>query len=301
MIILQNFWSLLILFALERAIIDMKGNQTYTSQEIYENTILFNLWFPVHLFLPRKLENVLKEIKSQLVINPKDTLTITSAIESEITQCKRTVFADTTEEVNREFEYLSKYYPDIEFFKSKETLLRTERIWFFPEATIDTKLVHHVHQMIAAGIYDYLENIFLSNGESTRVNYTLMNRPEKKTSIGRREPQAISLRDKIQSCFFMYLIFISACSACFVVEIFRFNGNLVQLKQASFKCCNFRHFPFIQKIVFVIFNSIHIQKLLVNRIITLAQYVKLKAKGLQKITYKSCWKKKPTMTTMRIV
>jgi len=72
------------------------------------------------------------------------------------------------------------------FFKSKQSILRVERFWIFHGVTIDAKLVHQVHKMITAGIYDYLEDIFLQAANLHDL---------------KNEPQAFSLGDKIQACF----------------------------------------------------------------------------------------------------
>jgi len=262
----QSFLSLTTLMALIRG--PTYDPPTYTTREILENEIAFNLYFPIHSFLPTKVEAILQTNGSERFVEQLDTQFLVSAVENEITKCGRTVFADTTEEVNREFAYLSKYYSAIEFFKSKESILRIKRLWIFPKATIDTKLIQQVHQMIAAGIYDYLESIFLSWGESPRVNYTLKNRPENK--LLKNEPQAISLGDKIQACFFMYFIFISVCFICFFVEVKKLNWNSIDANKALLKCkhCSILNVRFKYKVALVYFKLMYRKRLLVENILS---------------------------------
>jgi len=257
----------MIQFSYKRAYFD--GNRvSYNSREVYENTLAFNLLFPIHAFIPVAVKKTFEASIATYSIKPSEKLLLSSAIENEITQCKRTVYADTTEEVDREFAYLSKHYPSIEFFKSKEHFLRMQRYWQFPDATIDTKLYYQVHQMIAAGIYAHLENIFLSSGLSPRVNYTLQNQPEKNT--GRNDPQAVSLQDRIQSCFYMYLIFIGACLTSFGLEIVKTN-RIFRLDSGLVKSCFYWFCSRLKwKFVFMLLNLTRLQRLLIKAIKSLA-------------------------------
>jgi len=63
----------------------------------------------------------------------------------------------------------------------------------FSDATKDTKLLSKIRQMFSAGIYDFIESIFLASDQSPRVNYTLSNQKDNKAFS--REPQALSLTD----------------------------------------------------------------------------------------------------------
>jgi len=125
---LLNFWSGLFpnsLCTLQREIrycflwifIPTYDPPTYTKREILENKIAFNLYFPIHSFLPTKVEEILQTNGSERFVEQLGTHFLVSAVENKIKKCGRTVFADTSVEVNRKFAYLSKYYSALEFFK----------------------------------------------------------------------------------------------------------------------------------------------------------------------------------------
>jgi len=134
-----------------------------------------------------------------------------------------------------------KRLTDIVFFKYKQSILRVKRFWIFHEVTIDAKLVHQVHKMITAGIYNYLEDIFLASGKSPRLDYVRKNQPHQK--MRKNEPQAISLGDKIQACFLIYLVFISVCLICLFAEVTNFLLNYSYTKVVLFnfkRRCSFK-------------------------------------------------------------
>jgi len=69
-----------------------------------------------------------------------------------------------------------------------------------------------------------------------------MTQEKKKSS--RKEPQPLSLTDKIQSCFWMYFMFISVSIISLVLEALIVNWNIlmISLKQApvKFRFCLFK-------------------------------------------------------------
>jgi len=75
------------------------------------------LYCPSHIFLPQRVIEKLKQNELMHFKTQSDEQFIISAVENEITKCGRTVYADSIEEVNREFAYLSKHHPDVVFFQ----------------------------------------------------------------------------------------------------------------------------------------------------------------------------------------
>jgi len=193
-------------------------------------------------------------------------LVLVSSIETEIAKCKRSVFADSTDEVNREFRYLSRYYPHIQFFKSKETLFRRERYWLFSEATEDSKFLPKIRQIFSAGIYDFIESIFLASGQTPRVNYTLSNQRDNKA--GSREPRALSLADRVQTCFWMYLICLSVSFICVLMEL----GRRIFLNKRSFHY-NCKIISKVDRFCQVLLDKIHLNSLFQGTILKLRVYV----------------------------
>jgi len=106
----------------------LQNNQPYNTKAIREDIIALNLFLPMHTIIPDAIQNT---VSTNHLFTMSNKLALISSIENEIIKWERSVFADSTDEVNREFKYLSRLYPHIQFFKSKETLFRRERFWLF--------------------------------------------------------------------------------------------------------------------------------------------------------------------------
>jgi len=158
------------------------------------------------------------------------------AIEKEISKCERTVYADISEDVDREFEYFKKKYPHIKFFKSKETLLETKQLWKFPELFVGSKMLYRVKQMFENGIHSLLNKVLLLEITSRKLNKT--NSKDFRENAAQNGPQAIALSDKVQSSFVIYLICLATCAALILIEMYYVKFQL----QLSFKNDTVRNF-----------------------------------------------------------
>jgi len=109
-------------------------------------------------------------------------------------QSERTAFVDISEDVNREYEYFKMKYPQIKFFKSKESILETKQLWSFPELFVGSKMLNGVKQMLENGIHKLLNRVFLLEITSRKFNKT--NSKEFRVQNVQDGPQAIPLSDK---------------------------------------------------------------------------------------------------------
>jgi len=199
------------------------------TNSVTDNVLAFNLYFPAHTYVPIDVESIMDAGKNgyDLLSNHSSlVMEIPSIVEKEITKCDRTVFADTSEVVEKEFEYLSQHHPNIQFFKSKETFFARQRYWSFVMATEDSPIVLKLRYLFCSGIYEYLQRIFALGFSEFRKNYTLSNKHRKK--IQRNEPRAVSLQDRIQMSFVAYSVFTSACIISFMLEFFVVCYRLVE-------------------------------------------------------------------------
>jgi len=199
-------------------------NSQFSQQSEKLNELLFNIFYPSHLVLPLEIRNTIESTDTDLAFSFNKSLKVSYLIEKEITKCGRTVYADTEEDVEMEFQYLSRYYPHIKFFKAQQNLLQVERYLLFPDATVDSKIVFKTKLLIASGIYDKVKEYFLHSTRRSRVNLTLSN-PEfgPKTKNG---PRSMSLRDRIKTFFVFFL-------SCLAVSLIGFLGDILMLRGSS--------------------------------------------------------------------
>jgi len=218
---MQKFWNWIV----QNYVMSMVAKQVYgdvenglrkdfeASRKIRnEEETLFNLFYPLHSDIPFELSYMANNLSFSTSTHQKRFTEMDDryeyAIEQEITKCKRTAYVDISEDVDREYEFLKKKYPHIKFFKSTETILETKQFWSFPELFVGSKMLHGVKQMFENGIHSLLNRVLLL--EITNRKFNKAKSQELRNKIVQNGPQAISLSDKVQYCFIIYLICLAA-------------------------------------------------------------------------------------------
>jgi len=115
--------------------------------------------------------------------------------------------------------------------------MKKENFLAFPEALVDSKFVENLTRLLCSGINDYLESIFSANDVRSRRNSEPRNKSIE--TVNRKEPKALSLRDRVQTIFYTDFILISICFSYFLLEnIFSklLNNFRFTCKVRAFKC-----------------------------------------------------------------
>jgi len=141
---------------------DFGSRQVYQGSNAMLEELLFNIFYPLHLLLPKKARKLLESATEPESANDfNQSLLFSYIIAEEITKCGRSVYADTKEDVEMEYNYLSGYYTDTKLFKSQDEIFYKERYLLFPYATVDSKLVLYTKLLVEAGIYDKIKEYFI--------------------------------------------------------------------------------------------------------------------------------------------
>jgi len=195
---------------------DHKKSKSKTYRKFSE--VLFNLFYPSHLAHPSGFENALVRNSTSGKYKWKDKLKYSYLVEREIVKCGRSAFVDRASDVMREYNYLSRHYHRTKFFLSQESILSERRIWVFPWMDDDFKIIKYIKLLISSGILFKTKEYFDSAKYRRRHNYTLLGMNLLAANANPNGPVALTLSDRIQTCFYIFAIFISVSFACFVRE-----------------------------------------------------------------------------------
>lgn len=104
-----------------------------------------NIFYPRQRLFPRDVFNLGNFNYSKQV----------GYVEKELVDCGQTAFAATPNELEAEVEYLSRAYPGIKFFKSKETLMTTPSGIGIDNPGV-SKIPRHANSLVESGIHSRL-------------------------------------------------------------------------------------------------------------------------------------------------
>jgi len=186
--------------------------------------VLFNLFFPPHLKNPKGANTVfsvnetVKSRKNKKHFKWNNKLKFWFLVEQEIIQCGRSAYVDKSDDVLAEYYYLRNYYHRTPFFLSTESTLSQWRYWFFFALNDTYKAVKQAHRLIQSGLIAKTKKYFESAKHNQRVNYTVKG-TGLKGAMDANGPLAITLSDRIQTCFYFYLLSILLTLCRFLIEI----------------------------------------------------------------------------------
>jgi len=148
--------------------------------------------------------------------------------EPEIIKCNEELFvyADMESAVNVEFEYLSRNYPWIQFYKGKESILHGNAGWHFSSQG-NPLVLNTFKTFVSSGIYSKLYEIYVRKLYSVRVYNT--RKQTANNEWNRVEP--VKLSGSILTLFLIYGILLALLIALGMVEI---RSELCNLARACF-------------------------------------------------------------------
>jgi hypothetical protein len=172
-----------------------------------DEKLIFNLFHPVHRHVPLGVPSI------ALPLLPVKTEAL---IEQEILQEGKSAFVGTTNEVEFEFKYLSKYYPQL---KSKlqvgeGRLLYRAFGWIFSN-TGKTCLGQYLKFLVESGIHLKLEEYLSISETRERVIRTRMNIAKLPQQSSQN---AMSIRGRISTVFVLLSFLLVLSSTIFCLE-----------------------------------------------------------------------------------
>jgi hypothetical protein len=149
---------------------------------------------------------------------PKDTLlAMLSEMEKEIVKCHRKVYADRTQSVLEEHNYLSKHYKWLKFKVSEERELWSHYYLAF-ERDFGSEMSKTYNALLEAGIVGHIEKSYRNVVEQKRFKHRLKNKhafTEKQQS----EFKPSSMTGNIQTLFCIFWLMCALSIVVFVVEM----------------------------------------------------------------------------------
>jgi hypothetical protein len=189
-----------------------------------EDAILINLIVPEHMSVPTSY------------LNGKWNYSFASAVEEEIIKCGRSAYADIRSDVDLEHRYLTKHYPWIKFFQSKEEVSKQMDSWMFPSMHDKVPIFEDMKALLFTGIYRKLEEYFMQETYLDRKLYTTSSKYYNIKSTQEKSP--LSLADSIQTSFFLLGSAFLVCLLTLVCESFWHNkmtlGSKVAMMMGKF-------------------------------------------------------------------
>jgi hypothetical protein len=177
-----------------------------------EDAILLNLVVPVHMSVPT----------SYLI--GKWNFSYASAVEEEIIKCGRSAYATIRSVVELEHKYLTKHYPRIKFFISKEEIYKEMYSWMFRGMDDKVPIFQGMKALLVTGIYRKLEEYFMKGAFFDRELYTTSS--EYSNLKSRQGKSALSLADSIQTAFFLFGLAVSVSLLTLACEWFWCNKKM---------------------------------------------------------------------------
>jgi hypothetical protein len=171
-----------------------------------EDAILLNLVVPVHMSVPTSY------------LTGKWNYSYASAVEEEIIKCGRSAYAAIRSVVELEHKYLTKHYPRIKFFISKEEIYKEMYNWMFPGMDDKAPIFQGMKALLVTGVYRKLEEYFMKGAFFDRELYTTSS--EYSNLKSRQEKSALSLADSIQTAFFLFGLAVSVSLLTLACECF---------------------------------------------------------------------------------
>jgi len=219
----QYFWSKLTLFGQSiREIIEswnakklLPGVASSAVEEFapfstrfqFMHELVFSLLNPEHVKVPSGSDHEISWNKDESLFFVKDMQKYSFLIESEIVKCGKSAFVDLESTVLAELDYMKKHYKGIKFFLSKEQILHQPRFWQFGQIYPSSNYFKHSQLLYTSGIFHYTLKYFQSVRFKRRHKFTTESiaASQQNTNNG---PRPVNLRDKIQTCFFLYVGFV---------------------------------------------------------------------------------------------
>jgi len=169
-------------------------------------------------------------------------------IERELTMCERSVFVGYDEDVTAEFEYLTKTYPKLQFYRGKDTLASsTNQLEFVGFAK--SRILKYISAFIETGLYGFLRNNHtLSQYGKRTIGTRLLHGKEvaqKTDSV-----KALRMTSSLQALFILCLLFILLAIIELVLENMRMAILTQNLKMAYLQLRHVIRKGFIRKIQF---------------------------------------------------
>jgi len=190
--------------------------ESYSPKFQFINELFFSLVNPMHMKPPPGGEKEILFNKETMIHEMKDLAKYSFLIEKEMINCGRTAFVDFHATVLAEIDYMRKHYPWIKFFLAEEQILQQPRFWHFVQVGSSLNYFKNSRQFITSGILDHTLKYFQTGRFRRRRQFTLSNiSSAEKRGNG---PRAVSLGDKIQTCFMLYAGFVSASLVVGILE-----------------------------------------------------------------------------------
>jgi hypothetical protein len=181
-----------------------------------EDAIVLNLLVPAHMSVPTSYST------------GKWNYSYASAVEEEIIKCGRSAYAAIRSVVELEHEYLTKHYPRIKFFMSKEEIYKEMYSWMFRGIDDKVPIFQGMKALLVTGIYRKLEEYFMKGAFFDRELYTTSS--EYSNLKSRQEKSALSLADSIQTAFFLFGLAVSVSLLTLACEWFWCNKKILGWK-----------------------------------------------------------------------
>jgi hypothetical protein len=178
-----------------------------------EDAIVLNLVVPVHMSVPTSY------------LTSKWNYSYASAVEEEIIKCGRSAYAAIRSVVELEHKYLTKHYPRIKFFISKEEIYKEMYSWMFRGMVDKAPIVQGMKALLVTGVYRKLEEYFMKGAFFDRELYTTSS--EYSNLKSRQEKSALSLADSIQTAFFLFGLAVSVSLLTLACEWFWCNKKIL--------------------------------------------------------------------------
>ncbi|OXA41749.1 hypothetical protein Fcan01_23351 [Folsomia candida] len=113
--------------------------QNYASADLYQLPYRLAMDFMMGIKMEFKYDQLFSSLlHRQHRKHPKyigdinnDSFSVESAIEKESTECGRSVFVGSADEIGEEVTYLKRHYPRVNFYKGKDDLMSRLRGWVF--------------------------------------------------------------------------------------------------------------------------------------------------------------------------
>jgi hypothetical protein len=198
------------------------GEKIYGFKRYYDKNKNYTEWwkdFEISRFLNLMLPMVFHETKGPNVnaMQSKDPLlAMIAEIEKEIVKCQKKAYADSTESVLEEHDYLSKHYPWLKFRVSEEREFWSQYYMVF-ERDFGSRMSKTYSALVESGILSHLEKSYRNVVNQKRFKQTLKNK-EAFTEKEKSEFQPSNMRGNIVTIFIVYFIMVTLALVVFLIE-----------------------------------------------------------------------------------
>jgi len=169
---------------------------------------------PRHRHYPRDLDNNAALFNRTMSLSAASKIDI--LIERELTTCERSVFVGYEEDVSAEFEYLTKTYPNLQFYRGKDSLTSsTIQLEFLGFAK--SRILKYISAFFETGLYGFLRKNHTLSQYSKRIIGTRLlhgNEVAQKTD----SVKALRMSSSLQALFILCLAFIMIATIQLVLE-----------------------------------------------------------------------------------